>query len=522
MIEFNRVSYAYPGGRRALRNITLKINKGERVIILGSNGSGKTTLALLVDGILRPTEGTILIGGINPVDVQNTSLIRHRVGLVFQNPDNQLVTTTVERELAFSLENRNVSFEKMHIQVERMLDYFGLKKFRKRLTSELSGGEKQRLALAAVMAAGPDILILDEPGSYLDESGKRLLNDAIALLLSENKDLTVLRITQYSEIAADQNRLLVFHQGALVADDHPEAIFSKPKKLAAIGLRAPLKNRLPVGLLGRVPEMVSESANNSQLPHSITIDSLSFGYDVRGSGYLFDNLNLKIESGKIHGLVGPSGSGKTTLIQLMAGLLKPDKGTIRYSNFRPDPGRLAVSFQQPERQFFLDTVNQEIRFGAENLGLPDIDSIAEGCYHLIGMPRSEYADRNPFTLSGGEKRRLAFGCILSLDPAFVFFDEPTCGLDPDGVERFEALVARLQHKKIGVVIVSHYGDVIFDLADKVVTLDGGRIADLMDKPDFFRKVDYSSYLSVPELVAYQLKTYGEVLYFKESDLPDEI
>jgi energy-coupling factor transport system ATP-binding protein len=525
MIKFSNVSYTYRDGTTALKDINLHFARGERVTIVGSNGSGKTTLALLINGILRTDSGIIEIDGLDPSKEDDNKLLKRRVGLVFQNPDNQLVSTTVEREIAFSLENMNVPPTEMKKRVGRAMDLFGLSQFYNRLTSDMSGGEKQRLALAAVMVAEPEILILDEPGSYLDESGKRLLDDAITRLLDEKKDLTVLRITQYSDIAAGYNRMIVFDDGRIVGDDKPSAIFSHENADKTLGIEIPLKYRIKK-ISERIvdsPQRVDKNIIHKKDMKSIRVNSVSFNYDVKQTdGFLFENIDLEFESNKVYGLVGPSGSGKTTLIQLMAGLLKPLRGKISYSGFQARPGDIAIAFQQSERQFFLETVDREIKFGAENLARKNIEKIVDNCYSLIGLDRDHYGRRNPFTLSGGEKRRVAFGAILSLEPVFIFFDEPTCALDHRGIELFERLVTQLKNDGVGVVIISHYGNIIFKLADEVIVLNRGRVESVDSKINFFKNVDYSGYLSRPELVSFQLEEFGEFKYFTEEELVDNM
>ncbi len=525
MIKFENVSYTYPDGTMAMKDVDLFLKKGERVAIVGGNGSGKTTLALLINGILRAKSGKIEIDGLNPSDDEDNKLLKRKVGLVFQNPDNQLVSTTVEREIAFSLENMNIPYPEMKNRVEQALELFNLKEYRNRLNSDLSGGEKQRLALAAVMVAEPEILILDEPGSYLDESGKRLLDDAMIRLLNEKENLTVMRITQYSNIAAGYERMLVFNNGQIIADDAPDAIFSREDIYETIGIEIPLTHRIR-NSLSRPKEDYEINDNNAPRikgVKSIALQSVSFGYNGNGeNSFLFENVNLEIKSDKVYGLVGRSGSGKTTLIQLLAGLLKPRKGKVVCGGFEANPGDLAVAFQQSERQFFLETVDREIRFGAENLRRNSIEGIVNNCYRLIGLDREKYCRRDPFTLSGGEKRRVAFGAILSLEPMLIFFDEPTCALDYKGIDLFKKMVGRLKSEGVGIVIISHYGNIIFDLADDIIVLNRGVVELVSSIRDFFNSVNYQDYLSVPDLVSYQIERFGCIRYFSERELFDNL
>ena len=480
MIRFENVTYRYPDGTAALEDLSFSVEKGERLAIIGNNGSGKTTLALLVNGILKATEGRVVVDGLDPSDENESKLPKRKVGLIFQNPDNQLISTTVERETAFSLENMNVPQSELRARVQKVIFQFGLSGFQNRLTSELSGGEKQKLALAAVMVVEPDILIFDEPGSYLDESGRRLLDEAMRCLFEENRDITVLRITQYACIAEQFDRVILLENGRILLDGSPESVYSQTELCLKTGVDVPLEYRIKTRVgFPRKKLLSDDKSNHAAGKKEIILDSVHFAYDKENP--IFEGINLSLDNGGIYAIVGPSGSGKTTLIQLLAGLLKPEKGKIVCLGFSPEPGDLAVCFQQAERQFFLDTVDKELRFGAENVGVNDIDSLVDECYRLVGFSKEQFANRDPFTLSGGEKRRLAFGTILSLRPKFVFFDEPTCALDRMGIEQFSIMVDKLHHHGIGVVIVSHYGDVVFSLADSIIALDQGRIIIKKDK-----------------------------------------
>ncbi len=521
MIKFEKVFFSYPGGQPVLKGIDLDIAKGEWVAMVGSNGSGKTTLALLINGILKADSGLLLVDNLNPSEREESRKLKQKVGLVFQNPDNQLVSSTVEREIAFSLENTGVPYDSMKEQVDWSLEFFELNHIRKRLTSELSGGEKQKVALAAVMVVRPDILILDEPGSYLDESGKNLLNRAINSLLKERPDLTLMHITQYASVAEKYTRLIAFNEGEIVDDGNPEEVFRRAKDEQNLGIGIPLKYRIMKKKLGKPVEKEDTGlapGHHAANTGTISMDSVSYSYNTFDHKALFENISLDISVDRVYGLVGPSGSGKTTMLQIMAGLLVPQKGNVTHSGFSKFKNPVTMSFQQPERQFFKETVEQELRFGGENIGLPDIDEAVSSCYRLIGMDREKFSERNPFTLSGGEKRRLAFGTILSLNPSFIFFDEPTCALDYSGIELFKKMVRHLKAKGIGIVIVSHFGDIIFELAEEIITLRGGRIVSLKSKRDFFLHEHYSDYLSVPEMVKYQNESFGEIKYFSESEL----
>ncbi len=258
MIEIHHIHYNYPhdgGHHRALYDISLRIDAGESLAIMGANGSGKSTLAKCLNGLLIPTRGKVCVDGLDTSDPQNWPQIRRRVGMIFQNPDNQIVSATVEREIAFGLENIGLPYEAMHIRVEEMLNRFKLTKFRHKSPHYLSGGEKQRLALAAVLAMQPQYLILDEPTSLLDPLTR---SEIIAYIndlhhqpaLAGGKNMSMIFVTQFPEEALYFDRLLILHQGSLVYDGPPKSVFTDIEKINAWGLRPPLEYQLQHLLTG--------------------------------------------------------------------------------------------------------------------------------------------------------------------------------------------------------------------------------------------------------------------------------
>ena len=246
MIKIDNISFYYTNGentgRRILNNISLTIRPGESIAIMGPNGSGKTTFARCLNGLLLPTSGTVTVKGLPTSDAANLPEIRRQVGMVFQNPDNQIVSATVEREIAFGLENLGMPREEMREIVSKMLADFDLTGYRKKSPHYLSGGEKQRLAMAAVLAMRPSYLVLDEPTSLLDPKSREDILQLIKQLhRRKDKPVTTLLITQFPDEALTADRLIIFNNGEIFMDDKPEVIFKDVEELFRIGLEPPIE-----------------------------------------------------------------------------------------------------------------------------------------------------------------------------------------------------------------------------------------------------------------------------------------
>ncbi|NIA30178.1 MAG: ATP-binding cassette domain-containing protein [Actinobacteria bacterium] len=248
MISINDISFEYPitdeKTRTVLKNISLEIKAGESITVMGPNGSGKTTFARCLNGLLVPSKGKVVVDGLPTDEPTNLTEIRRRVGMVFQNPDNQIVSATVEREIAFGLENLGKPYDEMHRIVDEELEKFNLQQYRKKAPHYLSGGEKQKLAMAAVLAMRPSYLILDEPTSLLDPQSRKDILQLVRQFHSAENDhshITTIFITQFAEEALSADRLIIFYDGRIFMDGAPEKVFSNIKPLLEIGLEPPVK-----------------------------------------------------------------------------------------------------------------------------------------------------------------------------------------------------------------------------------------------------------------------------------------
>ncbi len=516
MIQLKDVSYLYPTkiGEPiyALRGIGFTIREGERLAVIGPNGSGKTTLACCLNGLLSPTHGEIRVDGLKVGDQSATYRIRRLVGMVFQNPDNQIISTTVEREIAFGLENIGLPAGEIGRRVEWALRTFGLAEYREFSPHHLSGGEKQRLALASALAMRPKYLILDEPTSLLDPLGREEVNHIISQL--EEFDISALvHITQFPEEAILCSRLIVLHEGRIVLDGPPEDVFSQRDLLKRIGLKPPRLLEFVDELRGqgvnlkgllykRPDELVKlllalkgvevskgggpEPKKRKESPAVIETESLHYTYNpgLPNGREALRGIDLRVGEGELIGLIGPTGSGKTTLAQHFNLLLTPTSGWIslfggKPSKVHPQEVRRKVGFlfQFPEKQLFEETVFKDVAFGPINLKFPPkvVEERVRGSLKKVRLSYERFAPRSPFTLSGGEQRRVALAGVLAMEPQLLILDEPTVGLDPSGSDLVSEILKELHSAGKTVIFISHNLDLIFGLASRIVILHQGKI-----------------------------------------------
>jgi len=368
MIEVSELMFAYPGGTPVLSGLSFSIDSGTHVALMGPNGSGKTTLALLIKGLLSPSSGRIAVGGFTHDDERSQFEIMKRVGLVFQNPEDTIVATTVERELAFGLENLGIPSDEMAARVDEALRRFNLERYRYTNPANLSGGEKQRCALAAVMVMRPDHLILDEPTSLLDPSGRSSLLAAIHDITDHST--TVIHITQYVEEARLADRVIVLDVKGIDSDGPPGKALSDTSRFRSYSIpgNGNLRNSTIAGTTGNGAGKEHGSVRGlSPVSPIISLDAIAYRYD---SGTPFehcalDGITLDIPAGSSTTLLGPSGSGKTTLLEIIAGITMPTGGMLTVNG---NPIR-AMAFQFPEDQMFAETLLSYVSFGPHNLGV---------------------------------------------------------------------------------------------------------------------------------------------------------
>ncbi|MBR5952543.1 MAG: energy-coupling factor transporter ATPase [Pseudobutyrivibrio sp.] len=503
----------------ALDHVNLNVEPGQFISILGHNGSGKSTFAKHINALLTPSEGTLYVDGMNVSDDEYTFAVRQTAGMVFQNPDNQIIASVVDEDVAFGPENIGVPTEQIITRVEKALKMVGMYKYKSHSPNKLSGGQKQRVAIAGVMAMEPKCIILDEPTAMLDPDGRADVLQAVHTLNKE-KGITVILITHYMEEVVDSDYVFVMEKGKVFMEGKPREIFKDVDLLKQHSLDVPQVTLLAHELRKagvNLPECVltrkellealkenyghlirtqfggtldfpeSHKKQNNPADNVMILDHVSYKYSP-GTSYevtALDDVSLNIKEGEFIGIIGHTGSGKSTLVQHLNGLIKSTEGSIYYRgqdiydkdyDIRDLRTQVGMVFQYPEHQLFETTVFKDVQFGPKNQGLDEKEQIkrAYEALGLVGLPEEFYL-ASPFELSGGQKRRAAIAGVIAMKPAVLILDEPTAGLDPKGRDDILGLISDM-HEKRGdtVILVSHSMEDVANYVDRIIVMDGGK------------------------------------------------
>jgi energy-coupling factor transport system ATP-binding protein len=451
-------------GRRdwAVRGLDLTVEAGERVLLLGASGAGKSTVLAALAGLLPADSG----------ESEGEIKTEHESGILFQDPQNQLVMSRSGDDVAFGLENLGVPADEIWPRVDHTLRETGFPYGRDRPTAALSGGEAQRLALAGVLAMRPRLLLLDEPTANLDPAGAALIRDSLARALPADTALIMVE-HRVAEVLPLVGRVVVLAPGGgVLADGPPDRIFAEHgTTLAEAGIWVPGR---PVP-----PRRASHAAGDVLLSaERVTVRDRLHPTDLR------------VRQGRATAVLGPNGAGKSTLARLLGGLLAPDAGAVRVAPqlagrdaSRPPhrwraaalAGRIGSVFQNPEHQFVTGTVRDELALGPrrQRRTPAEVTVIVDRLLERLRLTR--LAGANPFTLSGGEARRLSVATALAAGPGVLVLDEPTFGQDRRTWIELVHLLATLRDSDgAAIVAVTHDPDFVAALADETVTLEAGR------------------------------------------------
>jgi energy-coupling factor transport system ATP-binding protein len=508
------VSFTYAGGdRAALSNLRFELRAGEMVGIMGASGAGKSTLAKCLNRIVPRFEdgefgGIVRIGG-RALDGERVCDVASMVGMVFQDFEAQLFSTNVAHEVAFAMEQIGLPRAEIAARIQPALDAVGLAGFDDRDPTSLSGGEKQRLAIASVLALRPGVVVLDEPTSDLDPEGKAEVFELIRRMRTQGLSLIV--IEHEAEELRNCDRIVLLREGEIIADGRPAEVMIQLKLLEDCGVHPPDVNRvmdllaierhaesvdeaeaiirarfprLPAALegtsaiAGRAPS--EPHATGAHGPALLRVDHLSFAYPF--GPRVLDDVCLEIAAGEFIAIIGQNGSGKTTLAKHLVGLLAAGDGQIVIGGrdrARLHPAATAQEvgyvFQNPDHQIFAATVADEVAFGPRNFGLDDAEIARRSEEVLSAVNLTAERDRDPFLLSKGERQRLAVASVLALRPRMLILDEPTTGLDYREQCRMMGLIGDLNRAGIAIVMITHTPWLVAEYARRVVLMRKGRV-----------------------------------------------
>jgi energy-coupling factor transporter ATP-binding protein EcfA2 len=509
-LEASGLSFTYHDGERpALRNLGFAQRAGQMIGIMGASGAGKSTLAKCLNRIVPEFEGgdfrgAVMVAG-RRLDGLRVCDIAAEVGMVFQDFESQLFSTNVEHEIAFAMEQVGMEPAEINARLRPALEAVGLGGFEHRDPMSLSGGEKQRLAIASVLALRPAVIVLDEPTTDLDPEGRAEVFALIHKLRAQG--LTLIVIEHETEELRLADRVIMLREGAVAADGPPGEVMTRLEMLEDSGVHPPSLNKvlhlLGIGghadsvedafakIVGAFPALAAHAtAAGADPPVGADADSgvaraalasiegLSFNYP--GGPRVLDSVDLRIDAGDFLAIVGQNGSGKTTLAKHIVGLLRPVAGRVALEGrdraaMRPaeTAREVAYVFQNPDHQIFAATVWDEVAFGPRNFALPagEIDLRCSEVLEAVGLLGSR--DSDPFLLSKGERQRLAVASVLALRPRLLILDEPTTGMDYREQRRMMALVTELNRAGIAIVIITHTPYLVAEYARRVVLMRKG-------------------------------------------------
>jgi energy-coupling factor transport system ATP-binding protein len=504
---------------KALNGIDLTVHSGEYLVILGHNGSGKSTLAKHLNALLLPTEGDVWVKEWNSKIAGNFRAIRSTVGMVFQTPDNQIVSTIVEEDVAFGPENLGVPRDEIVRRVDWSLEQVDMIPFRHRAPHLLSGGQKQRVCIAGMLAMQPDVLVLDEATAMLDPLGRKEVLE-VAQRLNKQEGVTIIAITHFMSEAVHADRLIVMDEGRIAMEGTPHEIFAQVEQLEALQLGVPQITQVAQALHRRMPAFPPDiltvgefvdafaahvgparpSSSPANGDGSATAETSDPGaqttvIELRDVGYNYmhdtplevkaiEDVNMAIYEGEVVGVIGHTGSGKSTIIQHFNALLRPHEGVVTVfgqdttastTDVREVRRRVGLVFQQPEAQLFERYVGDDVAFGPRNLNLSkeEVRERVRRAMERVGLGFEEYKDRMTLSLSGGQMRRVALAGVLALEPEVLVLDEPTSGLDPQGRRQLMGQILDLHAQGTTLTIISHNMEELAEMCDRLYVIADG-------------------------------------------------
>jgi len=560
-LKISNLTYTYQGeDKPAISNINLEIDEGEFIVLMGPSGCGKSTLALCINGIIPNVlggefEGRIELEGLNTQEHEVYELST-KVGIVFQNPDSQLCNLIVKDELSFGPENLLVEKSEILKSIGEYLNFVALSHKENSNIYELSGGEKQRIAIASVLTMYPKMVILDEPTSNLDPIGARGIIKVIKEL-NKKKNLTVLLIDhEVSSILYLADRLIILDEGIIMYDGNPRYILEKygDNIFKNIGVRIPKITQLAVRLnkkgfkISPFPLTVKEAVKSILKEKTIEVKEKEKLYtesrvgsveekaefviekiiDVKGLNFKYPNgtravkdVTFSINKGDMVALMGKNGSGKTTLGSLLIGLNKPDSGKgvvanldINKSSINELSKKIGYVFQYPEHQFITSSCYDEIAFSLKSEKFKESEKKHRVEKVLELLELTEFTERNPFNLSMGQKRRLSIATMLVKDLEVLILDEPFTGQDGKNISKLMDIIQKINNNNLTILIITHDLHIASKYFNKVMLMDNGELVFYGKTFELynFLEINKLRYINTPQIfrLSKLLKTEGKL------------
>ncbi len=526
IIKIENVNFVYEGSRRrAIADIRLDVYKGEFLVVTGPTGAGKSTLCQCLNGIVPHFTKGVMTGSVNiaGLDTRKHPVyeMAPRVGLVFQDADAQLFGMTVEEDIVFGPSNLGFDYAECMRRIGKALKDLNIESLRERKPQELSGGQKQSVAIGGVYAMLPEVIIFDEPTSMLDPWGKQ---NVFSIIKDINKvyGVTIVLVEhEMSHVAKYADRVCVMDHGRIVLCGTTEEVFAQTERLSGLGMNVPqsveIGNLLVRdGVIGSVPlstdaliktlsalpgmpdtpRTFTPAADQPASPADPVIEAEHLAFSYLGGTNQLEDVSVTFRKGDFAAVIGQNGAGKTTLMRSIIGLLKPQSGRIlvcgneivdrTVAELSADVGYV---FQNPDEQIFTDSVLDELYFGPDNLGRPraDADPLVAEVLCEVGLER--YKNTWPKYLSKGERQRLSMGAIITMDPEVVIVDEPTTGQDWRETLWIMDLLKKLNERGKTILIITHNMEIVNRYCSRVVVMCNGNI--LLDGAprDVFTKTD---------------------------------
>jgi energy-coupling factor transport system ATP-binding protein len=508
-IEFVNVSFKYQSADSlALDNINFKIHAGEFVVLTGLSGSGKSTCIRVLNGLIPNFYGGIISGQVllygQNIIGKSTHELARQVGFVFQNPDNQLLMNDVENEIAFGLENIGVPTEQIQARIDSALKIVGIEYLRGRSLTDLSGGEKQKIAIAAVLALEPKIIVLDEPTAELDPPSTEAILHYLHNLHAQTQITVILIEHRLDRVIHHANRIIIMENGRVIRNEHPQSLFQTD--INDMGITIP-----PIIKLGwwfrnhnfnisKIPLTLSDAKDEffpflSQLPITeknnryirtpkdlkplVELDGVSFEYTKNKK--IFNNLSLYAYPGEFIGIIGYNGSGKTTLLKLINRLLRPTTGSVKIN--QKDITKFSIAeiahfvgyiFQNPGWQFYHDTLEEEFQFILRNLNFPANDHSSRISRYLDQFQLNNLRKSYPRYLSWGQQQKAALASVLMIEPQILLLDEPTHGMDERQKQHFMQFLHDYAKSGHLIFFITHDIETIAQYATRILFISEGK------------------------------------------------